>query len=884
MEFLRRILTRFPRRQRIMSDTTEAQGSPAVVVYGAITLENIVRLPVLPKPERSASVTADYYKAGGEALNLALPLATWGHRVAVAGNRLGEDAYADAIFVELKRYPQIETRWIEREQKVRTPFNRVLVTASGQDHTINYWRDDVPYTQPHHAMLHGAKVLCTDGYVRYYHNGVDPRINATRIAKELGITIVATDVINPDQPLLHLCDWVITSRSFLTRALDVNDAVAYIQKLHERHKATYLLTDGKNPVCVMTKEGVWLEVPPYGLSALDRLNAGEVFKAGIVHGILNELELMETVRFASAAAAIWVAQPSAYKRPPTLAQIAALQEERGAVHPEPTDDADVECPICHREVRRALFEKHWTLDKRVVSLLRQQNPAWQRVMGACPTCVHAAVKQIGLTRATVDVPSSLAEHPIYGQGEPQALPIGVRLRANPHYAGRGITIASLDSGFYPHPDLTRPNNRILECVDATTSDIVVGADFSTPALTSWHGMMTSVVAAGNGYLSDGYYSGLASAANLVLVKVSDPRMHINEVDILRGLTWLAEHWRDYNVKVVNLSVGGDDGLRPDAPLNQLVNRLVEEGVVVVAAAGNMGRNDLVPPASAEWAITVGGVDDQNSLDPNTDRMWHSNWGRISHHVLKPELIAPSIWLAAPVLPGTPTAEQNLILDALWRVPLTELPERLQERYQDLGFDPSVLQGPPEDQRDAVLRKLMANKYISPFYQHVDGTSFAAPIVSGVVAQMLEANPNLTPKRVKELLVATARPLMGVSEDRQGYGVVRPGQAVAAALRELYGQYHPGELSPQVNGDTVRFIFHEPRAKQVSVVGAWNEWEPDRLPMEEKEAGVWVAELPRPATGRYDYKFAVNDAQWLDDPENLEKTVDGYGGFNSVLVV
>ena len=156
----------------------------------------------------------------------------------------------------------------------------------------------------------------------------------------------------------------------------------------------------------------------------------------------------------------------------------------------------------------------------------------------------------------------------------------------------------------------------------------------------------------------------------------------------------------------------------------------------------------MPPASAELAITVGGVDDQKSLDPNTDRMWHSNWGRISHNVLKPELIAPSIWLAAPVLPGTPTAEQNLILDALWRVPLNELPERVQERYQDLRFDPSILQGPPEDQRDAVLRKLMANKYISPFYQHVDGTSFAAPIVSSVVAQMLEANPDLTPERVK----------------------------------------------------------------------------------------------------------------------------------------
>src|SRR5688500_18649924 len=244
MDWLRRIVSRLTVRHRTMTNPTETEASPAVVVYGAITLENIVRLPVMPKAGRGASVTADYYKPGGDALNLALPLAAWGHLVAVAGNRLGEDAYAEAIMVELARYPGIDTRWIERELRVRTPFNRIFVTADGQVHTLSYWGDDVPYTQPHHAMLAGARVLCTDGYLRHRREGSDTSVNAARIAKELGLTVVATDVINPQQDLLRLCDWVITSRTYLERALDVTDAVAYVRELQGHHRATYLVTDG----------------------------------------------------------------------------------------------------------------------------------------------------------------------------------------------------------------------------------------------------------------------------------------------------------------------------------------------------------------------------------------------------------------------------------------------------------------------------------------------------------------------------------------------------------------------------------------------------------------------------------------------------------------
>lgn len=852
-----------------------------VVVYGTIAVSNLVRLPAAPRGTRPAVATADYYNLGGGALESAVPLAAWGWHVGVAGNKVGEDAYADFILQELARFPRIDRRWIEQEPRIRTPFSRIFTTPGGIALTVDYWLEQLTPRPLGQEMLHGARVLATDG------KGGRERVNAARLAHEHGLTVVATDIIESGHEMLPFCDWVITSRAALARRYPDVTPEDHLANLHARNpRATFVVTQGRRPVQVMTPEGELLRVRGYPVPALDPLGAGEIFRAGVIHALLEGHALLETIRFASAASALWVTQSAALRRPPPLERIRLLQEERPgrAVEPEGPVEERVQCPICRRWRAAALFEMHWRMDRRLSRVLREENPAWRRVEGACPSCIHRAIGPAGLTRATADMPRDLEAHPIYGSGEPHALPLVVRLRANPHLAGRGVTMAFLDSGFYPHPDLTLPENRIVRSVDATTDDVVDRADFDVPTLMSWHGMMTSVVAAGNGHLSQGYYAGLASEARLVLVKVSDPKMRINEVDILRGLRWLAANHAQYGVRVVNLSVGGDPGLRPRSPLNRLVNELVEAGLTIVAAAGNMGRDDLCPPASAAGAITVGGLDDRNTLDPRTNRIWHSNWGRIDESTLKPELIAPSIWVAAPVLPGTPTAEQNSILASLHHTGDRELPELLAGSLLDLGLDPSLLDEPVEAMRLAVHQKLIANKFISPFYQHVDGTSFAAPIVSGVVAQMLEGNPALTPARVKELLIATADRLPGVPEERQGYGVVRPGLAVAAALHERYGPYEPGNLSPRLTEESVRFILHEPRARRASVIGLWNEWDPAALPMEEREEGVWVAEMARPAAGRYPYKFLLDDNRWLDDPENPRKAVDGYGGFDSVLMV
>src|SRR5204862_476634 len=116
------------------------------------------------------------------------------------------------------------------------------------------------------------------------------------------------------------------------------------------------------------------------------------------------------------------------------------------------------------------------------------------------------------------------------------------------------TIAFLDSGFYAHADLTKPHSRIVAYhnIFAPADDL---SALETADVASWHGMMTSVVAAGNGYLSDGFYRGIAPDCKVVLVKIGKTG-RIPEENIESGVEWILEHRAKYGIRSVNISAGG----------------------------------------------------------------------------------------------------------------------------------------------------------------------------------------------------------------------------------------------------------------------------------------------------------------------------------------
>src|SRR5437868_6467303 len=157
------------------------------------------------------------------------------------------------------------------------------------------------------------------------------------------------------------------------------------------------------------------------------------------------------------------------------------------------------------------------------------------------------------------------------------------MRANPNYTGRGVSVAFLDSGFYPHPDLTEPVNRVRAYVDATLAEPEVRPSFKRVAPTSWHGLMTSVICAGNGRISAGRYRGLAPEAELVLVKTGSRRTRrISDRDILRALNWVLAHHAEYHLRVVNISLGGDfASTGAETPLDAAVDEAVAQGLVVI---------------------------------------------------------------------------------------------------------------------------------------------------------------------------------------------------------------------------------------------------------------------------------------------------------------
>jgi serine protease AprX len=427
---------------------------------------------------------------------------------------------------------------------------------------------------------------------------------------------------------------------------------------------------------------------------------------------------------------------------------------------------------------------------------------------------------------------------------------------------------------------------------------------------SWHGQMTTAIAAGNGLLAGGRYRGYAPGASILPIKIGRGGGRIPEEDILRGLNWLLrdDQWQRYGVRVVNISVGGDF---PEPwqsnPVCRAAHALAQRGVLVAAAAGNRGTEELLAPAQTPTVLTVGGVDDRNqrwhsSVPDDIERMelYHHNYGSVSwEHSLrrKPELLGLARWLPAPILPPSPVLRETYMIARLRHV-LQGEDERTMQRLllhwqralHASGYAPGDLplweegQGEEEGMMPevwhALRRRMNAHKWVHPYYQHVDGTSVSVAQVSAVAAQMFAANPLLTGEEVRRLLVETALPLPHLLPLQTGGGLLQPAPAVAAALRARGGSLAPYPMSgvrlrehelqkwtaqgtlavltledsPNAAG-AVYFGCYAPHAACVSLVGTFNQWLPQRLLLQQAAHGWWHAAVQLPQ-GAHLYRFWI----------------------------
>ncbi len=327
------------------------------------------------------------------------------------------------------------------------------------------------------------------------------------------------------------------------------------------------------------------------------------------------------------------------------------------------------------------------------------------------------------------------------------------------YNGAGVGVAVIDSGVAAwHDDLSGNygGQRVLKFVDFVHGYSQRYDDFG-------HGTHVSGIIAGNGHDSGGSYAGIAPGANLVSLKVLDGAGHGVISDVIAALDYAVTNKTAYNIRVINLSVGANvtESYKTD-PLSLAAKRAVDAGIVVVAAAGNRGKNaagqpvygGISAPGNAPWVLTVGASSTEGTPSRNDDIMgaYSSRGPTPIDYQAKPDLVAPGTGIVSLANPNS-------------------LFYTTQAAY------------------------LMNGKIFPGYkpYLSLTGTSMATPVVSGTVALMIQANPKLTPNLVKAILQYTAQPYAGYNALTQGAGFLNAKGAID--LARFFAKARAGQSYP-----------------------------------------------------------------------------------------
>jgi serine protease AprX len=346
------------------------------------------------------------------------------------------------------------------------------------------------------------------------------------------------------------------------------------------------------------------------------------------------------------------------------------------------------------------------------------------------------------------------------------------------YNGAGVGVAVIDSGINPwHDDFTvanRAGQRVAHFKDFTSTH--------TKPYDDWgHGTHVAGIVAGNGYDSKGTRGAIAPGAKIIALKALKGDGTGTISGIIAAIDYAVSLRATHNIRVINLSLGAGvyESYNTD-PLTIACKRAVEAGIVVVAAAGNLGRaangqpqyGAISSPANAPWVLTVGASSTEGSVDRRDDKIapYSSRGPTRIDHAAKPDLVAPgsgTVSLADPKSRIYLEKAQFLVKGSLTAQTLNEL---LNIPVLSANFQP---------------------------YVTLSGTSMAAPVVSGTVALMLQANPNLTPNLVKAILQYTAQVYSGYDWLTQGAGFLNSRGAVL--LAEYFRAGGQGARYPKMRG-------------------------------------------------------------------------------------
>ncbi|MBA2175841.1 S8 family serine peptidase [Halobacillus locisalis] len=307
------------------------------------------------------------------------------------------------------------------------------------------------------------------------------------------------------------------------------------------------------------------------------------------------------------------------------------------------------------------------------------------------------------------------------------------------YTGEGTTVAVIDSGIDgTHPDLPY-GSKVIQNVKLLAGSSIFGQEdlylenVPNTDTSSGHGTHVAGTIAGLGNASEGLYAGVAPDAKLVGLGAGEG---LNILWALEGFNYALEHQEEYGIDVISNSWGTTGEYSPNDPINVASKAAHDNGMTVTFAAGNAGPEDntLNPYSAAPWVISVAaGTKDKQLAD-------FSSRGIAGDALLHPDVTAPGVDIVAT------KSSTGLILNTLGAM-------------KDVDYIA------PEN---------------LPYYTTSSGTSMATPHVSGIIALMEEANPDLSPDQALALLENTAEPMPGYQYHEVGAGYVDAFKAVQQA--------------------------------------------------------------------------------------------------------
>lgn len=309
--------------------------------------------------------------------------------------------------------------------------------------------------------------------------------------------------------------------------------------------------------------------------------------------------------------------------------------------------------------------------------------------------------------------------------------------------GKGVTVAIVDSGLWENEALmkdTSGKNRVLARYDALTDKVD-----SEVVDESGHGThMSSIIANSSPTTLNGRptgtYKGVAPDARLVAVKVLDRQGLAHVLEIVRAIQWVVDNREMYNIRILNLSFAQTPRWPYwEDPVDQAAMKAWADGIAVVAAAGNEGPapETIGSPGNLPYIITVGAVTDSwtpNTRDDDYIPDFSSRGPTPSGHV-KPDVVGLGGHMTGLIRPES-----------------------------------AIAQDQPED----ILR---TGEFVST------GSSQATAMVSGILALLIQLEPDLTPDDLKCKLITSAEPAinrdgkLSYSPFEQGYGYVTASRAV-----------------------------------------------------------------------------------------------------------